>query len=313
MASERQGARFGSAYDYRSTPYRRPPANLIEGCIDILARLTDTAERTVNAAVDSDPRFGATRSGDVVRRTPDTICRTAMALNDGLVEVGNSVVRCLDLRTWERLCGFGDCTSAERPRTFADRVVVEPASESDLVNEARTYIRRGPNPGATLDGLVRHLRPAATLSDPELQAFVSRNFLVDRDIVFEADETGVAVAAGLPDSVEAHLRALGYDDLRRDVPLERAGSDAPCARMVAYKDGAPAILVFRTTAGRLGDPLVDEDARFQAKALSRVAGPRFVYITDGAANRYLSLDEDRVVPELPRAKSPRTPPPPAAA
>jgi hypothetical protein len=312
MASERQNARFTTTSDYRTATVRRRPANLIEGCIDIVARLTDTAERTVNTAIDSDPRYGATRSGDVVRQAPDTICRTAMALNDGLVDLGATLVNCLDLRTWERWFGFG-ASNTDRTRPVVERAVAEPVSESALVNESRSYISRGPNPGATLDGLVRHLRPLAPLSDVELHAFVTRNFLVDGDLVFPPDDAGLAAAAGLPDSVEAHLRALGYEDLRRDVPLERAGSDAPCARMVAYKDGTPTILVFRTSTGGLGDALVDEDARFQAKALSRVAAPGFVYITDGVANRYISLDEDRVIAQLPRAKPLKTSSPAASA
>src|SRR5262245_48534609 len=86
--------------DLASSP--RQPRNLIDGCVEIVARLADTADRVAFATADNDPRFGARSSGDVLREAPETYRRAAYALNDGLIDVNDSIIDLLDLRNWDK-------------------------------------------------------------------------------------------------------------------------------------------------------------------------------------------------------------------
>jgi hypothetical protein len=296
-----QRSNVGSAVDTSGEWRGRsecPPRNVVEGYVEIVAQLTDAAEHVVSAVLDNSPWFGARRSADTVRHTPEAVRQAALAWNDGMINVSNAIVDFLDLRNWDR-SRAADCRhSRETNRTVSgDRH----SSEAEIVEIARRFIVRGRYRGATLDGLIEHLRLQTSLPDDELSAIIKRHFLVDDDLVFSSRDEGTAESSDLPDSVEAHLRALGYSDIRRDVPLERLDHSGPRARMVAYEGGKAVVLVYLAPRRRLTDAAMDEDARFQAKALSKTASPKFIYLTDGRFNRFVSVEDGRVVESLPRA------------
>jgi hypothetical protein len=289
-------------YDGARDPSEKKTRNLIDGCVEVVARMADAADRVAFAAADSDPRFGARTSGDILRQTPETARRAAYALNDGLIDVSESIVNLLDLRTWDcdRQMQFTAVGETRTGTAYPSRL----QSETDIVNATRRFINSGRNRGTTLGTLLRHLGPQTSYTNDELKAVISRHFLVDGDLILPAGDNAAPKAAGLPDSIEAHLKALGYTEVRHDVPLERLGEGATPARMVAYEDGRPAILVYKVVSGRLSNPAVEEDARFEAEALSRSHKPRFIYLTDGTSNRYIDVALDRVIADLPHAGSP---------
>jgi hypothetical protein len=292
-------ARYSADLERESTRWPPLGRDIIEGCVEVVARITDAAEHVVNAGADADPRYGARTSGDVVRQSPAFLERATYALNDSLRDVNESVTDLLDIRAWER--------GGRRRRTRVSRDSTAPAtaSEADLVSEeevvveARYFVNRGRYRGATLSGLVRHLRSRTSWSDDQLEAVIARHFVVEDDLVLPAGRA--STAADLPDSIEDHLRALGYDDLRRNVRLERLDDTAPPAELVAYHADQPSVIVHRVSRGHLVDAVTIENARFQAKALSQTATPEFIYLTDGTVNRYFSIAEDRIVTELPKA------------
>lgn len=284
-------------YPAQATPGRRRPLGGPEGYFDMVASLGDAAEDAARSLTgqrswrrDSGARGGSSRPYDAVTER-------ILDLNDALVEVGEGIIDFLDVRKWSG----GSAHPVANPFRARRRESPHKLYENELVDEARHYISRGDRRGATLDGLIRYLEPASDLSRGDLERLIERHFVVDGDLVFLSDDHTLAAAAGLPDSTEAHLRALGYDDLRRNVRLERLDDDSPSARLVGYVNDNPVVLVFVAPLGRVDDPFVEEDARFQAKALSRDATPQIVYITDGATNRYLSLEDDRVLSEIPPA------------
>jgi hypothetical protein len=291
-----------------------PLRDIVDGYVEVVASLADAAGRLSNAAIDNDPCVGARTNGDVLRQTPDAVERTAFALNDELISAQQRIVDFLDLRNWDFR------RSADRPdlrepaldeRGLNERefsVGTAPnraASERDIVVAARGFLNRSPLRSATLDGLTKYLRRVLPVADHDLHSVVERNFRVDRDLVFLAHSTAEGV--GLAQSVEAHLRALGYNDLRRDVPLERLEGTDASARLVAYDGNEPAVVVALVARGRLNDALDQDHARVQAKSLSKTSEPRYVYLTDGSANLYLDVETGTPIAELPRASGTATP------
>lgn len=274
--------------------------SLLEGYIDIVARLVDAADRAAGVAAEYDPRFRARSPGDAMRQTPEAVWRAALTLNDGIVDAAENFVGLFDLRNMARRRMAPEAgRTNDGPRRESDR-----QSESEIVREVQRIINRGRHRGTTIETVIREIGPITNESNASLSAIIARHFVVDSDLVFSGRREPDAAKSDLPDSIEAHLKALGYDDVRHNVRLERLGDDQPRARMVAYTKDKPIVLVFRVASAREADAVADEDARFEARALSRSATPRYIYVTDGVVNRYLDLEADRMIPELPRSNPP---------
>ena len=276
----------------------RQPRTLISGYINLVGRMADAAEQAAFGVVDSDPRFDARTSGDVLRQTPDALRSAALAVNGGLLDVNDAIVDFLDLRNWtysDVTWPMWDPAGKMRTRAPGDADV---ASDADIVREARATIRRTPHQGILLSDLVSSLAGRTDRSEDDIKTIIGRHFVLDGDLVRTATP---GRRQALPAAIEAQLKALGYTDLRRNVPLERLDDPAATARLVAFENDKPMVLVYVVVTGQLGDPLVDAEARFEAKALSRTSSARYVYLTSGAVNRYLDVENELVLAELPRA------------
>jgi hypothetical protein len=285
---------------YRFDEGRGRPAGILSGYIDAVALLADAAGRLGDTFEDNDPRLDARTPGDVVRNLPGTYRRAVLALNDGLIDA-------LDLRNYpacsRHAADPGDIEVV--PTAARSTPVREPSRgmvEAQLVASARKFMLRLSQGGATLDDLVHHLRPLTELSDPAISELITRHFLVDGDLVLLCRADTQRTDDGVPDLLRDYLKALGYDDCRRDVELERIADKSLKAYLVAYKDGVPMVLVYRTPAGQVAVPEMLERARFQARALTRDKGPRYLYLTDGRFNKYFDDRSGQVVAELQRAE-----------
>ncbi|MDJ0825415.1 MAG: hypothetical protein QNJ16_07925 [Rhodobacter sp.] len=261
---------------------------LVDSYVEGYARLADAAGRVAGAYADYDPRIGARSPGDVVRQLPETARQAMRELSSGLVSVADAAE------------GYVEAVAdIARPQNL--RGGTRKGTDAQILYECRLYLARGRYRGLSLDRLIDKLGEIEDYTKDDLRQLIEKHFVVEDGLVLRSRSSTEKAPLDMPQSVEDHLKALGYTDLREDVELERLDDDKETARLVAYVNDVPAVLVHVCPFGMTRKDYVQDDAGFAAKALSRSQAARYVYITDGVNNAYLDVAADELIDALPAA------------
>ncbi len=97
----------------------------------------------------------------------------------------------------------------------------------------------------------------------------------------------------------SHLQELGYTDLRPEHPLRAFPDMEDIASLVAYDDSDPVVLCYPVDRGRIGDPILQEAAKFQASAIGPDQSAQFVWVSDGESDYFYDLGRDTAISKLP--------------
>jgi len=97
----------------------------------------------------------------------------------------------------------------------------------------------------------------------------------------------------------ARLMELGYTELRSNYPLPEVPDEGETAAVVAFDDGLPVVLCYPVDAGRVGDAILQEAAKFQAYSVDSQNPARFVWLGDGEADYFFDIGRDTAIPKLP--------------
>jgi hypothetical protein len=294
--SYRQSTRSNVGEDESTDELSSFMADIVRGYTQTFASLVDTAERLTDVVYMNDPRIGAATSGDIVRNLPHALYRAARQLNEEWLAARDRMGERFDMSPWSRRHAAHRSTA----ETFHEPAA-STQSERRILAAARSFMARSAQKGVTLAGLMKHLRAATPYVDSELKSALDRNFtVVDDDLVYDVVPSSEAPIQ----SIEEHLCALGYTDLRRDVAIDPRDPTSKRAELVAFQNGVPAILVSLVPLGQTDDPIAVERASFHAKLLSHGGGAaRYVLLTDRRTNRYLDVQTSCLVAELPKATS----------
>ena len=98
------------------------------------------------------------------------------------------------------------------------------------------------------------------------------------------------------------LTELGYTDLRTNYPLRAFPDMQETAALVAFDGDEPVVLCYPVEAGQVGDPRLQEAAKFQASAIGPTQSAPFFWVSDGEAHYCYDIG---------RAAALHTPPAPA--
>jgi type I restriction enzyme M protein len=94
------------------------------------------------------------------------------------------------------------------------------------------------------------------------------------------------------------LEALGYD-VRSDVSLTAFPDSQDVAALIGYDNDEPVVLCFPVASDQVADPVLQEAAKFQAGAVGSDQTAHYVWISDGVANYYYTMERETAIAALP--------------
>lgn len=100
-------------------------------------------------------------------------------------------------------------------------------------------------------------------------------------------------------NMAAKLKELGYDDLQSNVTLMAFPDLDDTAALVAFDGQAPVVLCYPVDRGRVGDPIPQEAAKFQAYGIGPGQPASFAWVSDGEADYIYDIGRDTALSKLP--------------
>lgn len=99
--------------------------------------------------------------------------------------------------------------------------------------------------------------------------------------------------------MKTRLTELGYTEIRSNYPLSEVPDQGETAALVAFDNALPVVLCYPVDAGRVGDAILQEAAKFQAFSVDSQNPACFVWLSDGEADYFFDIGRDTAIPKLP--------------
>lgn len=272
--------------------------------VEGVAAAADAALRFLNVLREHDPFLESDTEGAAVRRAPVAVATAARSVSRDVLDIPARVAEAFydEYDAPRRSRRYSRESSTERHSRSHDRSH-SGAPESEVVDEAKAYLRRQPNRAATLKGLIDHVVLATDYDRSSIRKVIERNFVVRHGLVREdTDSRSGSLRGDAEWHMDQTLRDHGYTDIRRDVRLTVFDDLDQKARLVAYKDDEPVVLCYPVNSG-VDDVEVREAARFQALALDEKSPARIIWVSDGTDDYFQDIHRDVALSRLPDASS----------
>jgi|GEM_PF-5368556 len=275
--------------------------------VELMASFADAARTFWLSIVDREQSSRAELGPSTVRRFANTLADATDEAFQAAAEAPQRILR----QTRQSSTGTtrrtrGRTLREEAEVTSRTRVTERPrssisGSEQDILDSAEDYLDGVASSGAVLDSVIDHVALDRDIDRSIVRSVLTRHFvnngkvIVNKKHVEESSPLDPVV-----DWFEDELERLGYKDLRRDYELTGFRGLDEEAALIAFVDDDPVVLCYPVSEGGVGDATYREAARFEAGSVAPGKTARYAWLSDGLTSYIYDLEEDRVVPRVPR-------------